>query len=120
MKVIIAGGRKITDYELLLRAVLNAGFDITAVVSGGAKGADALGEQFAAEASLPVYKFPAEWDQFGRAAGPIRNELMAKFGDALIALWDGKSRGTKHMIEQANKHGLRVHVEIVGAQNAKN
>ena len=113
MKVIIAGGRNVTDYEVLLNAVLHAGFDITAVISGGAKGADALGEQFAEDTGLPVYKFPAHWEKYGKAAGPIRNELMAEFGDALIALWDGKSRGTKHMIEQANKHGLRVHVELV-------
>lgn len=112
MKVIIAGGREITDYELLLKAVLNAGFDITAVVSGGAKGADSLGERFAEETGLELFKFPAHWEEYGRAAGPIRNETMAKFGDALIALWDGKSRGTKNMIDRATAHGLKIHVEF--------
>lgn len=112
MKVIIAGGRDIEDYNLLLTAIANAGFDITAVVSGGAKGADALGERFAEECGLPVYKFPAYWEEYGRAAGPIRNETMAKFGDALIALWDGKSRGTKNMIDRATAHGLKIHVEL--------
>jgi hypothetical protein len=112
MKVIIAGSREIDDYNLLLEAVANAGYDITAVVSGGAKGVDALGERFAEECGLPVYKFPAHWEQYGRAAGPIRNETMAKFGDALIAIWDSKSRGTKHMIDRATAHGLKVHIEL--------
>ena len=111
MKVIIAGGREVTNYELLLKAVLNAGFDITAVVSGCARGADALGERFAAETGLDLIKFPADWNKHGRAAGPIRNAQMGDFADALIALWDGQSRGTKHMIDYATKKGLKVHVE---------
>ena len=113
MKVIIAGSREITDYDLILRGVLNAGFDITAVISGGAKGVDTLGAQFANEANLPLFTFPAEWEKYGRKAGPIRNELMAKFGEGLIAVWDGKSRGTKHMIDRATAHGLKIHVELI-------
>jgi hypothetical protein len=116
MKVVIAGSRNCEDYNLLLTAVANAGFDITAVVSGGAKGADSLGERFAEECGLPVYKFPAHWEQYGRSAGPIRNELMAEFGDALIALWDGKSRGTKNMIDRATAHGLKIHVEFTDSK----
>lgn len=111
MKVIIAGGREIDDYELVLKAVLNAGFDITAVVSGGARGVDLLGERFAEEAGLKLFKFPADWDKHGRAAGPIRNQVMGDFADALIAIWDGQSRGTKHMIDYATKKGLKVYVE---------
>ncbi len=117
MKVIIAGGREINDYDLLLKAVLNAGFDITAVVSGGARGADAMGERFAEEAGLQLFKFPADWDKHGRAAGPIRNQVMGDFADALIALWDGQSRGTKHMIDYATKKGLKVHVEMTNAES---
>ena len=115
MKVIIAGGRDIHDYELLLYAIVNAGFDITSVVSGGAAGADALGERFAQETNLPLFKFPADWEKYGRAAGPIRNRVMGDFADALIALWDGKSRGTKNMIDYAKQKGLKVHVEIINA-----
>jgi hypothetical protein len=120
MKVIIAGSRNITDYEFLLKAVYNAGFDITAVVSGAARGADALGERFAKDANLELFKFPAHWDEYGRAAGPIRNQVMGDFADALIALWDGKSRGTKHMIDYATKKGLKVHVELIGEEDAQN
>ena len=115
MKVIIAGGREIDDYEVLLRALVNASFDITAVISGGAKGADALGERFATEAGLPLFKFPADWEKHGRAAGPIRNKVMGDFGDALIALWDGQSSGTKNMIDYATKKGLKVYVERIEA-----
>lgn len=114
MKVIIAGGREITDYDLVLKAVLNAGFDITAVVSGGARGVDAMGERFAEEAGIQLFKFPADWDKHGRAAGPIRNQVMGDFADALIAIWDGQSRGTKHMIDYATKKGLKVYVERTG------
>lgn len=111
MKVIIAGGRDLTDYEVCLRGVENAGFDITEVVSGHARGADALGEQFAQETGLTLKVFPADWEKHGRAAGPIRNNAMASYADALIALWDGTSRGTNHMITQAQKLGLPVHIE---------
>lgn len=110
MKVIIAGGREITDYDFLLKAVLDANFDITTVVSGGARGADTLGERFAAEAEVELVRFPADWDKHGRAAGPIRNAQMGDYADALIALWDGQSRGTKHMIDYATKKGLKVYV----------
>jgi hypothetical protein len=115
MKVIIAGGREINDYELVLRAVLNAGFDITSVVSGAAPGVDTMGERFATEAGLELFKFPADWDKHGRAAGPIRNRVMGDFADALIAIWDGKSRGTKNMIDYATKKGLKVYVERIDA-----
>jgi hypothetical protein len=111
MKVIIAGGRDFNDYLLLLQAVVKANFDITEVVSGGAKGADALGELFARDMDLPLSCFPANWDLHGRAAGPIRNGEMAQYADALIAMWDGTSSGTRNMINQAKDRGLRVHVE---------
>ena len=111
MKVIIAGGRDFDDYLLLLQAVVKANFDITEVVSGGAKGADALGELFARDMDLSLSCFPANWDLHGRAAGPIRNGEMAEYADALIAMWDGKSSGTRNMIKQAKDRGLRVHVE---------
>ncbi|CAB4241587.1 Mycobacteriophage D29, Gp61 [uncultured Caudovirales phage] len=111
MKVIIAGGRDFNDYLLLLQAVVKADFGITSVVSGCAKGADTLGELFARDLDIPLHKFPADWDKHGRAAGPMRNGEMAKFADALIAFWDGKSTGTANMIKQATERGLKVHVE---------
>ena len=111
MRVIIAGGRECNDYELLLEAVQEAQFPIATVVSGGAKGADAMGEQYASEMNLKLNIYEADWEKHGRAAGPIRNRKMAENADALIALWDGKSRGTKNMIETATKKGLLVFVK---------
>ena len=111
MKVIIAGGRDFDDYLLLLQAVVKADFGITEVVSGGAPGADTLGELFARDLDLLLKRFPADWKRLGRAAGPIRNGEMAQYADALIAMWDGVSTGTANMIKQATERGLKVHVE---------
>lgn len=112
-KVIIAGGRDFSDYEYL-RA--SADSDLAGIsedieiVSGEAKGADSLGERYAKEKGYSVKLFPAEWDKYGRAAGPRRNADMAAYADALIAFWDGKSRGTKNMIDKATAKGLKVSV----------
>lgn len=111
MKVIIAGCREFTNYEFLVQSIYNLGYsDWTEVVSGGAKGADTLGEQFANNHSIPLKVFPADWNKFGNAAGPIRNNQMALYADALVAFWDGKSKGTKNMIETARKLGLKTEV----------
>lgn len=114
MKVIIAGSREITDYELLLQAITNANFDITSVVSGCARGVDRLGERFAKECGLPIHQFSADWNgPHKKAAGHVRNAEMAKFGDALIAIWDGSSPGTKNMIDIARKNYLKIYIEFI-------
>jgi hypothetical protein len=113
MKVIIAGGRDYNNYEELkwfVSSILIATFDIE-IVSGGATGADALGERFAKEYGHKLKIFPADWDKYKWAAGPIRNNEMAEYADALIAFWDGKSRGTKNMIDKAKEKGLKVRVK---------
>lgn len=111
MKVIIAGGRDYHDYEVLKQAVAESQLAITTVVSGGAKGVDAMGERYAEEMNLQLNIYAADWETHGRAAGPIRNRKMAENAEALIALWDGESRGTKNMIETATKKGLIVYVK---------
>ena len=80
------------------------------IVSGHARGADSLGERFANEFRLPFELHPAKWRLLGKAAGMVRNAEMAKCSDALIAFWDGESRGTRHMISFARKRGLEVSV----------
>lgn len=112
MKTIIAGSRGIDSVMDVLAAMADSGFEITEVVSGGAKGVDLLGELLAASSGIPVRRFPAEWDRHGKSAGPIRNIQMAEYADALIAIWDGKSRGTKHMIDQAKRRNLKVFVRL--------
>lgn len=118
MKTIIAGGRSITDYSLVQDAIHEAGLDggITEVVCGGAPGVDELGERYAKEHGIPVKMMPAKWKQHGKAAGPMRNQEMADYAEALCAVWDGISRGTADMIRRARKNGLRVHVKRVAIE----
>lgn len=113
MRVIIAGSRNVHSYSKLLEAIDECQFPIATVVSGGAKGVDAMGERYAEEMNLKLNVFYADWSQHGRAAGHIRNRKMAESADALIALWDGQSCGTKNMIETAKKLGLLVYVKMV-------
>lgn len=108
MKTIIAGSRSITDYDALLRAIGQAGWKITEVLSGGTTGVDRMGERWAKENGVPVRMFPADWIKYGKSAGPIRNMQMAEQADALIVLWDGKSKGAKSMIRIAREVGLPI------------
>lgn len=112
MKVIIAGGRNFRDYNKLRESCDNilVNQKEVEIVSGTAAGADTLGERYAQEKGYEVKKFPAQWDLYGKSAGYKRNQQMAEYADGLIAFWDGKSRGTKHMIDIANKMGLKVRV----------
>jgi hypothetical protein len=110
MRVIIAGSRTITHKEVVEEAVRRSGFQITEVVSGCAIGVDSLGEEVARDLAMPVKQFPADWRRLGKKAGFLRNQQMADYADALIAVWDGKSRGTQDMVRRARKAGLQVFV----------
>ena len=110
MKTIIAGSREIEDFMHIANAVLASNFEITEVVSGTARGVDKLGEGWASLNDVPIKRFPADWARYGRGAGFARNKEMAIYADALIAVWDGKSRGTKHMINEATIRGLRIFI----------
>ena len=112
-RIIIAGGRDFSDYNLLkekvdyyLQNAINNNFKII-IVSGTAKGADKLGEKYAKEKGYEIAYFPADWSK-GKRAGYLRNEQMAEYAKqkqgALIAFWDESSKGTKHMIDLAKKH----------------
>lgn len=119
MRTIIAGSRWITDATAVYRAIDLSGFKISEVVSGGARGVDAIGEMWAAYWGIPIKRFPAIWrDKDGQRdmqAGLKRNSEMARYADALIAVWDGRSSGTKHMIDQANYYGLK-HIYVYDAR----
>ena len=122
LRVIIAGSRDFNDYELLKKSAIEIITKktmlpyLTRIVSGGARGADTLGERFANEMGLEISRFIPDWDGLGKRAGYVRNAEMAKFAveddndGMLIAFWDGQSRGTKHMIDLAKRYGLEVHV----------
>lgn len=111
MKVIIAGGRDFTNYELLKEFCDSILTDTNyEIVSGNAKGADKLGERYSTERNLKLSLFPANWNKYGKAGGMIRNKEMAEYGDMLIAFWDQESRGTKNMIDIAKKLNLIVNI----------
>lgn len=135
-RIIIAGGREFNDYELL-RKTLNEYFESTLnvkaselpleieqeslrieIISGGAKGADSLGEKYAEEYGIPVVRYPADWKKYGRAAGPKRNEEMARaaatdgISGVLFAFWNGTSSGTANMIKTAEKFKLDVKIVL--------
>ena len=113
-KVIVAGCRDFADYELLKEKcdfyLQNKKPENIVIVSGHASGADTQGERYAQERGYELKTFPADWKANGRAAGPIRNAKMASVAHTLIAFWNGKSRGTKNMIDTAKKHNLQVAV----------
>lgn len=110
MRVIIAGSRDITDISLVERAVKESGFDITTVLSGAARGVDRLAIAWAVHNNIPCEEFPANWSTHGKSAGFRRNAEMSEKADALIAVWDGISNGTGHMIGTAKSKGLKVFV----------
>lgn len=113
-RVIIAGGRDFDDYLLLCKTMDKLLVNVTEriiIISGTARGADSLGERYAAEKGYEVRRFPADWEKYGKSAGYRRNERMAEYADALVAFWDGESRGTANMISLAEKRGLKVRVK---------
>lgn len=110
MKVIVAGSRSIVDISEVQKAITESRFEITEVVSGTAKGVDKLGESYAVAHNIPVKKFPADWDRFRKKAGYLRNQEMAEYAEALIAIWDGESKGTAHMINIMKKIDKPVYV----------
>ncbi|AKU42626.1 putative GTP-binding protein [Vibrio phage H188] len=112
MKTIIAGGRDFNDLEVATLAIKTVypTIYITEVVCGMARGADTVGKDWAEKFSIKVKEFPADWSNNGKAAGPIRNREMGDYADALICFWDGKSRGTKNMIDYAFFIGITVFI----------
>lgn len=113
-RVIVAGGRDFNNYDGLaasLDHLLKNINDEIQIVCGMARGADRLGEKYAKERGYKVIYVPADWDIDGRSAGFKRNVKMAETADALVAFWDGKSPGTRHMIETAKSKGLDIRVK---------
>jgi hypothetical protein len=111
MRTIIAGSRGIIDLKHVQRAMNACGWVPTVVISGDALGVDKLGEVWALMNGIPVEKYPVtteEWKAIGKAAGTLRNLKMADRAEACVAIWDGSSPGTSHMIHTAYNRGLRL------------
>lgn len=114
-KLIVAGGRDFNDYETLSHVLFELSENeyasqAVSIVSGMAAGADRLGYRFAKENQVTVHEFPADWKRYPRSAGYIRNADMGLFADGLLAFWDGKSKGTAHMIKFMTTAGKPVHI----------
>jgi len=113
MRTIVAGSRTINDYSIVKEAIENSGFDVSKVISGSSEGVDKLAEQWATDNGVEIERHPADWDKWGRSAGPMRNKEMADCADACIIVWDKSSKGTKNMLMQAIKNGLKLYVHDV-------
>jgi hypothetical protein len=113
MKTIIAGSRGISDILIIHEAVKESKFKITEVVSGTAYGVDRTGEYWADVNKVPIKRFPALWEDYGKSAGYRRNLLMADYAEAAVIVWDGRSKGTAHMIKIAKEKGLQTFVKII-------
>lgn len=112
MKVIIAGSRHLShpaDYTLVVQAIQESRFPIQEIVSGMAKGVDAWAVKYAQDHGIRLREFYAQWEH-GRWAGHIRNKRMAEYADALVAVWDGRSKGTENMIKEARFYRRAVFV----------
>lgn len=112
MKVIVAGSRDGFVARNVFEAIEESKFIITELVSGGARGVDRDGEYYAKLNNIPIKQFLPDWDQNKKAAGHIRNRQMGDYADALIAVWDGKSPGTKGMIDYMTKLNKPLYVYI--------
>lgn len=125
MRVIIAGSRGIGDPSMIDLAVFRSGFEVTEVVEGEAPGVDIMAREWAKRARIPCKPFPADWKNldapgaivaknkygaYNARAGFDRNEKMAEYGEALIAIWDGVSPGTADMIKRAQAHNLPIFI----------
>ena len=115
MKLVIAGSRLIDEvkaYEIITREIEHLGIKgkITEIVSGGAQGVDLAGEKYAKNNKISVIRFDPDWAQYGAAAGPMRNKEMAQYGDKLLAIWDGTSKGTKNMMDHMYRKKKHVHL----------
>ena len=118
MKLIVCGSRGIRSRDLVRETVRRSPFyrEVTEVVHGGCRGVDEEAGKMAEDAGLKVTVFEADWESHGRGAGPIRNLAMADYvtmDGALVALWDGKSRGTRDMINKALDVGMDVYVRVI-------
>jgi hypothetical protein len=106
MKLGIVGSRTFTDYERMKREVDLTG--VECIVSGGARGADTLASQLAAEFGIPLIEFKPDYESHGRAAPFVRNTQIVEASDVIIAFWDGKSTGTIDSVKKAEKMGKKV------------
>ena len=113
MRIVFSGCRDITDEKLVERIISQYIAVKDVVITGGCRGVDKIAHDYARRCFADTEVHDADWDKHGKAAGPIRNQKMAESADQLVAIWDGKSRGTKSMIDNALKLGVETHVHFM-------
>lgn len=129
MKLVVSGSRHIEDYGLFCQAMEESGFLMTrngveCIIQGGATGVDSLAKRFADEAGTTVITMKADWNEHGKAAGPIRNSEMIQYAvedgetAGLLAIWDGYSRGTWDCIKKAQAKGLIIYIKMLNVLDA--
>jgi len=101
LKVAVIGSRNFQDYDRLKR-ILDL-YPIKVIVSGGAIGADSLGDKYADEKGLQKEIYKPDWDLFGKSAGFLRNTTIIENSNMVVAFWDGASKGTKDSLDKAKK-----------------
>lgn len=108
VKLGVIGSRSFQDYPFMAKIL--DWFEISEIISGGAKGADSMAKKYAINNGIKYTEFPAEWDKYGKSAGYRRNEKIVDRADEIIAFWDGQSKGTKHSIDLANNKSKPCHI----------
>jgi hypothetical protein len=126
LRIIIAGSRSFYDYdfakEKIDEVIAKYPNSSVEIISGGAKGADSLGIQYAQEHDIELTVYYAQWANYGKSAGFIRNTQMAQWAKErgskgiLIAFWDGESRGTSHMVNIAKKKKIKTYIFYPGKE----
>lgn len=117
-RIVIGGCRDFNDYSIFEPFVdkclqrLSAEGNIV-ILSGHCSGVDTMAEKYAKEHDYELEIYPAEWEKYGKKAGPLRNELMVQKSNYVIAFWDEKSRGTKSLIQYAEKNDRPIRVKII-------
>ena len=106
----VVGSRTFDDYELLDNELGRVSSTIIKIVSGGARGADTLAARWAKEHDILVDTYIPNWKHYGKSAGYKRNKLIVNAADALMAFWDGTSKGTAHSIKLAEDRDIPVHI----------
>lgn len=108
IKLAIVGSRTFNDLQAFYKClqVLKVDYEIIQIISGGAKGADSIGEKYADENNIPKLIFKPDWQKYGKRAGFLRNEDIIKNCNFCLAFWDGESHGTKHDIELCKKYNI--------------
>lgn len=116
--VLIAGCRYFNDYKIAKKYIdyyisnIREKYKIT-IISGGALGADSLGERYARENRFKIKRFLPDWEKYGRSAGPRRNKLMVETADYVICFWDGKSPGTRSTVNYTKAAGKPLRIKYI-------